>query len=122
MAPVSEETPADTGQLREEPPPTGEPAEAQAAPVSQKEPPPAPGPRPSQPASQASIQQAIEDVTRVVDSLREALEDMEEVLETVELAERQKSADEHEIESLRRALRQLQRGNSQPRGHSPEGH
>ena len=37
---------------------------------------------------------------------------MEEVLELVELAERQKLADEQEIESLRRALRQLQR----PRG------
>jgi hypothetical protein len=34
---------------------------------------------------------------------------MEEVLETVELAERQKRADEHEIETLRRSLRQLHR-------------
>jgi hypothetical protein len=34
---------------------------------------------------------------------------MEEVLETLELAERQKDADENEIESLRRALRQFQR-------------
>ena len=32
---------------------------------------------------------------------------MEEVLETLELAERQKDADEHEIDSLRRALRQM---------------
>jgi len=56
-----------------------------------------------------SVQQAIEEVNQVIDSLRESLDDMEEVLETLELAERQKSADEHEIESLRRALRQLQR-------------
>jgi hypothetical protein len=34
---------------------------------------------------------------------------MEEVLETLELAERQKDADEYEIESLRRALRQFHR-------------
>jgi hypothetical protein len=37
---------------------------------------------------------------------------MEEVLETLEIAERQKDADEREIESLRRALRQLQRPRS----------
>jgi hypothetical protein len=34
---------------------------------------------------------------------------MEEVLETLELAERQKTADEREIESLRRALGHLRR-------------
>jgi hypothetical protein len=51
-------------------------------------------------------------VTQVVESLRQALNQMEEVLELVEHAERQKLADEREIESLRRALRQLQ----QPRG------
>jgi hypothetical protein len=34
---------------------------------------------------------------------------MEEVLETLELAERQKNADEQEIETLRRGLRQLHR-------------
>jgi hypothetical protein len=45
---------------------------------------------------------------------------MEEVLETLELAERQKNADEQEIESLRRGLRQLHR----PRegGHFPPRH
>jgi hypothetical protein len=41
---------------------------------------------------------------------------MEEVLELIELAERQKSADEREIESLRRALRKIQ----QPRGRQQE--
>jgi len=34
---------------------------------------------------------------------------MEEVLETLEMAERQKTADEQEIETLRRGLRQLHR-------------
>jgi predicted RNase H-like nuclease (RuvC/YqgF family) len=60
----------------------------------------------------SAISQAIEEVMQIVDSLKHAVEQMEEVLELVELAERQKLADEQEIESLRRALRQLHR----PRG------
>jgi hypothetical protein len=48
----------------------------------------------------------------VVAALKQALERMEEVLELVEHAERQKLADEHELDALRRLLRQLQR----PRG------
>jgi len=77
-------------------------------PAAHRETPISPG-REHKPASAMSVQQAIEEVNQVIDSLRESLDDMEEVLETLELAERQKSADEHEIESLRRALRQLQR-------------
>ena len=45
----------------------------------------------------------------MIDTLRETLDEMEEVLETLELAERQKDGDEREIESLRQALRNLQR-------------
>jgi chaperonin cofactor prefoldin len=48
-------------------------------------------------------------VNDVIDNLREALEDMEEVLETLEYAERQKTADEQEIETLRRTLKQIHR-------------
>ena len=55
-------------------------------------------------------------MTQIVESLKQTLEQMEEVLELVELAERQKSADEREIESLRRALRKIQ----QPRGRQQE--
>ena len=65
--------------------------------------------RQARPAEPLSVQQAIEEVNQVITTLRETLDDMEEVLETLELAERQKNADEHEIESLRRALRQFQR-------------
>jgi len=65
-------------------------------------------------ASPIAIQQAIEEVNHIIDTLRETLDEMEEVLETLELAERQQDADEREIESLRRALRPLQR----PRGGS----
>ncbi|MEY2428142.1 MAG: hypothetical protein QOJ40_1027 [Verrucomicrobiota bacterium] len=45
----------------------------------------------------------------IIETLKDTLDDMDEVLETLELAQRQQGADEQEIESLRRALRQLQR-------------
>jgi hypothetical protein len=60
-------------------------------------------------APQTSVYKAIEEVNAIVDSLRGALDDMEEILEMLELFERQKNADEREIESLRRALRQVHR-------------
>jgi hypothetical protein len=56
-----------------------------------------------------AVQQAIEEVNHVIETLRATLEDMEAVLETLELAERQKNADEQEIETLRRGLRHLYR-------------
>jgi hypothetical protein len=43
---------------------------------------------------------------------------MDEVLELLELAERQKTLDEQEIESLKRALRQIHR----PREGGQSGH
>jgi len=66
----------------------------------------------------AAVSQAIEQVTGVIEELKHALSEMEEVLETLELAERQKIDDEREIESLQRALRQLHRPGpgSGPRG------
>jgi hypothetical protein len=71
-----------------------------AAPVS---------PAPKIAAVPSAISRAIEEVTQIVGLLKQTLDQMEEVLETVELAERQKLADEHEIESLRRALRKIHR-------------
>ena len=65
-------------------------------------------PEPDGPA----ITRAIEEVTEIVEMLKESLDKMEEVLELVELAERQKLADEREIQSLRRALHRIH----QPRG------
>ena len=62
---------------------------------------------PDQPAASA-ISQAVNEVMEIVESLKQALAQMEDVLELVEHAERQKLADEHEIDSLRRLLRQLQ--------------
>lgn len=67
-----------------------------------------------------AVQEAIEEVNRIIETLRATTEDMEEVLETLELAERQKTADEQEIETLRRGLRQIHRpreGGDQPHRH-----
>ncbi len=66
----------------------------------------------------SAISQAIEEVTQIVESLKQTLDQMEEVLELVELAERQKLADEREIESLRHALHRIH----QPRGGQREPH
>jgi len=66
-------------------------------------------PRERRPATPAAVQGAIEEVTQIIETLRATLDDMEGVLETLELAERQKNADEQEIETLRRSLRQLHR-------------
>ncbi len=76
----------------------------------------------ARPAPQGSaINQALDEVMQIVEALKRAADQMEEVLELVELAERQKLADEQEIEELRRTLRQLHR----PRGRhasEQEGH
>ena len=85
------------------------PMEPETAPAAQAAP---------EPKLQGSaVSQALSEVMDIVESLKHANEQMEEVLELVELAERQKIADEHEIESLRRAMRQLQR----PRSSGPRG-
>jgi TolA-binding protein len=85
-----------------------EPAESVAPPqTSFATEPAAPEPLPA--GSGSSVQKAIEEVNGVVDALRTSLDDMEEVLEMLEMFERQQNLDEQEIESLRRALRQLQR-------------
>jgi hypothetical protein len=71
--------------------------------------PAAPHSRAAQPATRLTIQKAIDDVNQIAVSLRETQQLMEEVLELLEDFERQGNADEREIESLRRALRHLQR-------------
>ena len=79
-----------------------------------------PSERPSAPehSSSSAIQNAIGEVNHIIESLRETLDEMEEVLETLELAERQKDSDEREVESLRHALRNLQRARESPRNPS----
>lgn len=68
-----------------------------------------PLPAHGRPAPPATVQEAIDEVSGIVDALRTSLEEMEEVLELLEMFERQKNADEREIESLRRAVRQMHR-------------
>lgn len=75
-----------------------------------------PPPPPAQPASPAAIREAIEEVNQVLESLRLAIEDLEDVADTLELAERQKTADEQEIEALKRALRQFRGGRDREGG------
>jgi hypothetical protein len=97
------------GVAAETPPPTG-PAAAATVEVHLR-------PEPESQSQGSAISQALVEVLSVVEALKHAVDQMEEALELVELAERQKIADEREIESLRRALRQLQRPRS---GHSDE--
>ena len=92
--------------------PSGPSADSNAPPLEAEPPserknllPPESEPRP---ASNGGVQKAIEEVNHIIATLKESLDEMEEVLETLELAERQKDVDEREIESLRRALRHLQ--------------
>jgi hypothetical protein len=92
--------------------PTDQPADAATA-TGQTLSVPAPGRE-----AASAITRAVDEVMQIVESLKQALRQMEEVLELVEHAERQKLADEHEIESLRRLLRQLQ----SPRGGRGERH
>ena len=58
---------------------------------------------------------------QVIEELKRVQDELDEVLETLELAERQKIDDEREIETLQRALRQLHRP-SQGGGGGPHRH
>ena len=75
--------------------------------------------RERRPAEPMAVTEAIEEVNHIIETLRSTLNEMEDVLETLELAERQKTADEQEIETLRRGLRHLhqppERGPRPPR-------
>ena len=111
--------------------------EETAPPIRQQSPPP---PRPQRrpeppapkqwvkpadfrPAETSAIHQAVAHATEIAEGLRELVDRIEEILELVEVAERQKLADERELENLRRALRRIQpprqsHGHEPPRSHS----
>ncbi len=57
----------------------------------------------------SALARALAEVQEISTSLRKTLGDLENVLEILEEAEHQKTMDETEIETLRHALRQLQR-------------
>ena len=94
-----------------------EPREEYPAPVRplREERPPRPERRDFKPAAPAAVTECIEEVNRIMTSLRQVLDTMEEILETLELAEAQKTADEREIQSLHNALRQMDRRGPEPR-------
>lgn len=71
------------------------------------------------PADISAISQAVAHATEIAESLKHTLDQLDEILELVELAERQKLADEREIDELRRALRRIQPPRHQQ--HPPRG-
>lgn len=102
--------------MRETPPPQPrEPRETPRPPIREPREPLPPPTREPQPRAPLAVSQAIEEVNEIIETLRATLDDMDAVLETLELAERQKTADEQEIETLRRGLRQFH----QPRERGP---
>jgi hypothetical protein len=60
------------------------------------------------PAETSAISEAVAHATEIAGSLKQMIDQLDEVLELVEVAERQKLADEREIDELRRALRRIQ--------------
>jgi len=73
------------------------------------------------PAEPTAITQAVEHAMFIATALKELHDQMDEVLELVEIAERQKIADERELEELRRALRRIQPQRTPP-PHHPHHH
>jgi hypothetical protein len=66
-----------------------------------------PEPPPQREPEPFAVSKAIDQVNYIIEDLKKVLGEMEELLETLELAERQKIDDERELESLQRALRRL---------------
>jgi hypothetical protein len=74
------------------------------------------------PAAPTAISQAVEHAMFIATALKELHDQMDEILELVEVAERQKLADEREIEELRRALRRIQPQRQQSQSHHQPHH
>jgi hypothetical protein len=75
------------------------------------------------PAETSAIHQAVVHATEIAEGLKILVDRIDEILELVEVAERQKLADERELDNLRRALRRIQpprqsHGNEPHRGQS----
>jgi len=75
------------------------------------------------PAETSAIHQAVVHATEIAEGLKILVDRIDEILELVEVAERQKLADERELDNLRRALRRIQpprqsQGNEPHRGQS----
>jgi hypothetical protein len=137
--PLAEPSAETTREAGSEPEPV---SEASSAPEAAPEPEPArerppvrppqaeprrPEPRPwskpadFRPADVSAITQAVAHATEIAESLKHTLDQLDEILELVELAERQKIADEREIDELRRALRRIQQPRHLPSPHLQRG-
>jgi len=92
---------------RSEPRPESRP-EARPEPRQEQRPKPWVKPADFRQADSSAIAQAVEHATQIAADLKQMMDDIEGILELVEVAERQKIADEREIEELRRALRRVQ--------------
>lgn len=66
------------------------------------------------PAETSAISEAVAHATFIANALKELHDQLDEVLELIEVAERQKIADERELDELRRALRRIQPQRQQP--------
>jgi len=66
------------------------------------------------PAETSAVSQAVAHATEIAETLKQMIDQLDEVLELVEVAERQKLADEREIDELRRALRRIQPPRREP--------
>jgi hypothetical protein len=113
-----DQPPESEGYETEPPEHREEPREYRAEPPPRDLPPPREPRRVIQPASPAAVTEAIVEVNGIITKLRESLDTMDEILETLELAEVQKTADEREIQALRNAMRGFDRPSGEPRRES----
>jgi len=119
--PVAEAPAAPAAEIPPAPQPEREPQRLDPPPVSEsryqepQRPKPWTKPADFRPAETSAVSQAVAHATEIAESLRHLLDQLDEILELVEVAERQKLADEREIEELRRALRRIQ-----PQRHQPQ--
>ena len=129
-APSAEHEPEPVAAAAPVPPPAREPRREPRRVDRRDERPPQPPPRlpasqrqwvkPAdfRPAETSAISEAVAHATEIAESLKQMIDQLDEVLELVEVAERQKLADERELDELRRALRRIQ----PPRREMPPPH
>ena len=113
QVPATEEAPAAPEPVRASPAPREPQREFQREQRPERRPEPLrpkPWVKPAdfRPAETSAISQAVAHATEIAESLKQMIDQLDEVLELVEVAERQKLADEREIDELRRALRRIQ--------------
>jgi predicted RNase H-like nuclease (RuvC/YqgF family) len=61
-----------------------------------------------------SIEQAVSEAKQIVENLKDVLDEMEEIIEMLDQVRDEKTADEVQIEALRREMRNIQSNYGQP--------